>query len=196
MQSIIVKILLIAIPFIVYSQVGAPLYTGSQGIYTPTKSIKELRDLSKDIDSANTQAKGIASKAIALKNEYSKIKEEDKEKLSKMLPEKIDIVRLLDEVTYMTAQSGFEVGQIAYVKLEKTANEGNSREGYKISYEVKGNYPRFKRLIQNIENSLRIYTIPSISFSGELEKDTQGVVTSVKETKYKVELETYVLNTQ
>ncbi len=196
MQSIIVKILLIAIPFIIYSQVGAPLYTGSQGLYTPTKSIKELQNLSKDIDSANVQAKSIAGKAVVLKNEYSKITEEDKEKLSKILPEKIDIVRLLDEVTYIAAQSGFEVGQIAYVKLEKTGSDSTSRDGYKISYEVKGNYQRFKRLVQNIENSLRIYSVPAVSFTGELEKDQLGVVTGAKETKYKVELETYVLNTQ
>ena len=182
MSPLITKALLIVLPVVLYFQVMKPMYTGIGSLYSPEKSIPELRMLDDQYDATIVQAQQLVSQADDLKNQYANLSDDTKMKLKVMIPEKIDQVRLVDEVNAIIEKSGFTSIDISSTEV---TNLGKGKSGYAVSFSTKGTYPKFKELVTNLQKSLRLYTISSVNFS------IPQIPTDL--TSFQIRLETYYL---
>ena len=159
-----------------------PLYTGMGGIMQPEKSVKDLMKLNAQYDEAISKAESIMDQSKSLKSQYERVSDEEKKKMTIMVPDSIDKVRLLNEVLGLARDAGFLLSDLSYSDLGVLPG---GKSGAAISFSVKTTYPRFKSLMKNFEESMRLYSIDSVTFSApEKESDL---------TSYQVRLQTYYL---
>jgi restriction endonuclease S subunit len=162
MSPLLFRTLLILIPVVLYYEIISPLYSGGGTLYSPERSITELRDLSSQYDATLAQADSLAQQAEKLQSQYNHISDDTKQKLAVMIPENIDPVRLIDEIDFILKKAGFTSLDIGYTD---TGSLDKGRTGYTISFSVKGNYTKFKDLLNTLEKSLRTFSVQAISFS-------------------------------
>ena len=161
----------------------SPFYKGGGIIYTPESSIKDLRIKNSEYDTTIAHAESLVGKAKKLETEYKNFPLEAKNDLEIRIPETVDTVRLINEVSTIIEKSDFAPGDISYQISENL--DGKGQNGYIISFTTKGTYPRFKTLIDNFEKSLRAYVIKNVNFSvPDTGKDL---------TTFQVRLETYYM---
>lgn len=182
MSKNLLSILLIIIPVVLYLLVIKPVYTGVGGVWQPTQSVKDLSTLNEQYSATLDQAETLASQAMELEKEYQSVSQEDRDKMKIMVPDSIDRVRLLNEVSLMGTRLGFTLNDLSYAEGSSLAA---GRGSATISFTVKTTYPRFKDLMDNFEKSLRLYTIQSVTFSAP---EKEGDLTS-----YQVKLDTYYI---
>ena len=110
--------------------------------------------------------------------DYAKVSDDDKQKMKIMVPDSIDKVRFLDEVSNMIEDAGFSA---------KTLNVAEGGTGdlpaYTVSFNVKSNYDNFKSLMDVFEKSMRLYSVQSVNFT----TSNEGLTT------YNATLSTYYL---
>ena len=173
---------LVVVSFATYYLVINPLYTGVGSIWQPTNGILALSTLNEQYESTLNQASSSSAMADELKNKYSSVPNELKEKLKIMLPSRVDPVRLISEVNNIANKKGLTLSNISY--NEKAATEGTV-SSYGVSFSVKTTYGKFKELMHDYETSLRLFTIKGVVFSVS-EKDSDLI-------NFQVRLETYYL---
>lgn len=161
MPTILTKILLLAVPVALYMLVWQPLYTGVGNIWQPEVGILGLRDESSQYDTAIIQAEGLKSRADQLLKEYSSVDDETKSRVKVMVPDTIEKVKFVSELSSVVKTAGFPAGKI-------TIEEGKIEDGklpYVFSFGGKGSYFGFKQIVAALESSLRIYKIKELRFS-------------------------------
>ncbi|MEN9337967.1 MAG: hypothetical protein RIQ41_281 [Candidatus Parcubacteria bacterium] len=182
MSKNLLNILLAVSTFALYYLLINPLYNGTGGVWQPEESIKMLRDLNGQYDETLRQANELYSQAETLRGQYSRISQDQKDMMKIMVPDSIDKVRLLSEVTNVAGLAGLKLENISYSDGSIAA----SGRGYAtISFSVKTTYEKFKELMYAFETSMRLFSIQSVSFSSPAE---DGQLTS-----YQVRLDTYFL---
>ena len=181
MSKNLLNLLLLVASFALYYVVLGPLWSGAGSVWQPSQGITTLKSLNVQYTDTISQAETLLSQAESLQKQYGNISEASKEKMALMVPNKVDPVRLLSEVSSIANQTGLTVGGLGYTELP----EGNGKGGYLISFNVKTNYEKFKELMYNYETSLRLFTVKNVSFTVP-EKDT-SIIT------FQVKLETYYI---
>lgn len=177
MSKNLLSLLLAVASFAVYYLLINPLYTGAGSVWQPEYSVESLQSLNKEYDVTLEQVNGLKAQANTLRTDYEKITDDQKQKMKLMVPDSVDKVRLLDEVSTMMQEAGFASQSL------NVAESGGQIPGYNISFNVKSNYDDFKSLMEVFEKSLRLYSVQSVNFSTP---DT-GLTT------YSVVLSTYYL---
>jgi hypothetical protein len=183
MSKSLLNLLLIVTIAAAYYLVINPLYTGSGGVWQPAQSVQSLRELDTQYDVTLAQADTLYSEAQTLQAQYANVSDDQKQKMSVMVPDSVDKIRLLDEVSGIAAQAGLTFENLAYSE-GTVAPSGLGSAG--ISFTVKTTYPKFKELMDDFEKSLRLYSIQSVSFSAP---GKEGDPTS-----YQVKLTTFYMN--
>jgi hypothetical protein len=182
MSKNLLSLLLLVATFAVYYLLIGPLYKGTGGVWQPTESVQSLMALNTEYDQTLALADSLYSQATSLQAQYSKISVDDKAKMAIMVPESIDKVRLLSEVSNLVESTGLTASDIG-------VTDGNSalpgRGVMNVSFTVKTNYPKFKELMDDVEKSMRLYSIQNVTFSAPAK---EGDLTS-----YQVQLQTYYL---
>lgn len=133
--------------------------------------------------SALTNSKEIISNRNALAEKYDSFSTADIEKLEKMIPDKVDNVRLVMDIAGIAAQSGITISKINVVENQTLPEEGVEQKLNTISlgFSFTADYTNMKEFMQNLEKSLRIVDVESIV----LKTDEKGLNT------YEVVLKTY-----
>ncbi len=196
MSKSIANLFLIIIITALYIFVINPLQKGDGTIVGLDKSISELSFQRNDLINNQEQVKNLTDKASKYESEYEILKkvelgksESAEQSLLAMIPKSVDPVRVEEEVSRILINRGFSLDSISYSQNGQTIN--NRYGSYNIIFTTKGDYKRFKDLINDFETSKRIYVIKSVSFSSPSVLDSKASTDSMP---FQVKLETYYMN--
>lgn len=182
MSPKLINILLIVSSFALYYLVIGPLWTGVGPIWSPSQGISTLMNLEKQYKDTANNADDLARQGEKLKSQYKAVSDETKQKMSIMVPQQIDKVRLLSEIDNIANQSGIALSNVSAVDV---VNVDKLKGSYNVSFGVKTTYTKFKEFMRNYENSLRLFTLESVNFTAPEKVDDL--------TDFKVVLKTYYL---
>lgn len=180
MSKNLLTLLLAVASFAVYYLAVGPIYNGTGGVWQPSASIQSLKVLNKQYDETLSQADTLLGQADQLRAQYMGLTEEQKSVMKIMVPDSIDKVRLLSEVSNVLLKSGFAPNDLSFADGVSSSSRGASA----ISFSVRTTYPKFKELMDDFEKSMRLFSVQSISFSSDKESDI---------STYQVKLETYFI---
>jgi hypothetical protein len=176
------KLLLAISTFAVYYLIISPLYTGAGTLWQPNQSIQALQSLNTQYDNTLVEATTLRQQAESLKAEYTQVSDEQKARMSVMVPTSIDRVRLLSEISSIINQTGLSVQDISVSDSVSTLDNTGA---VMVTFSVSTTYDSFKALMDKLEKSLRLFSVSSIAFtSPEKEGDL---------TRYTVRMETYYI---
>lgn len=177
-----------------------PLYTGATGEKDfAARSIQELKaDDTQYVDALDRTTKYELTRQNLL-NISRSISSADRAKLAKLLPDQIDTVRLIIDVSDVADNynlflqnigiSGEAEGSQSKSKAQPAGGsllaQGNTKyDSITLSFSVTGSYDDFFSFITDLEQSLRLVDIISVSFSSTGAVDSQ---------KYDFTVQTYKL---
>jgi Tfp pilus assembly protein PilO len=149
-----------------------PNYKGSGVVVESnlkTYGIKPLQDeYTKYQDAANNSTK-VVDNRIRLTDKNNKIKEIDKSKLLKLLPNNIDNVKLILEITDIAAKRNLSLKGISISGSTKTTEAiGPDNTPYgtlNLKFSVNTTYETFLILLNDLGTNLRLIDITDIGFS-------------------------------
>ncbi len=183
MSKNLLNLLLAVGTFSIYYLVISPLYTGVGSVWQPEQGITTLQSTNTQYDSTLLQVEGLYKQAETLRSQYASLSEESKQKMSVMVPEIIDPVRLVSEVSSIGLVSGVMLRDLDVTEL--SAVTGSARGGYRVGFTVDTTYTKFKELMHNFETSMRLFSIQGVSFTVSPKDDSI--------MSFQVKLETYTM---
>lgn len=166
--------------------------------YDATKRIQsDIQAYNQALDKANELQK----LRQALLSRYNTFNQSDIERLTKLLPDHVDNVRLLLDLDSFAGSQGFalqnvSISSTASANTSQTAAgvigaTGDSHESLTFGFATQGTYPAFVAFIEALEKSLRIVDIVSLSI--EPVEAPPGVTLPEPYYSYDVVLKTYWL---
>lgn len=179
-------------------------FTVTEKVIADGKAIQKVND---EYVSAIESAKKLIAVRDQVTRDYNNISEIDRERLSKMIPNSVDNIRLIIDLNDVARRHGFQLEGIKAVASTDSANNTApafnqvpgmpgvpSRvsiaepilDNVTVTFSVTAPYLQFKSFLQEIEANLRLMEITKLSMTAN---DT-GIYT------YKVELKTYWLRQQ
>ena len=149
-----------------------PNYKGSGAVVESdltTYGIKQLQDeYAKYQDTSNNSTKVVQNREV-LTAKNNNIKEADKNKLLKLLPNNIDNVRLILEITDIAARRNLSLKGISISGSTKTTEAiGPDKTPYgtlSLKFSVNTTYENFLNLLNDLETNLRLIDVTDIGFS-------------------------------
>ena len=164
---------------------------------------KDVQALNDQYNSAIDSAKKLISVRDQVIKDYSNVSDSDRQRLSKMIPNSVDNIRLIIDLNNVALHHGFVLENIkAAAAVSKTVAPTPSvpqganpnfvtiatpvLDTVNVSFDVKAPYLSFISFLQDLEANLRIMDVSSINMSIA----DNGVYS------YNVELKTYWLRQQ
>ncbi len=152
------------------------------------QKIEEIRAKSDEYENILASVADLTSKRDDLLLKYQAMPQADIDKLSKVLPNNVDTVRLALDFDTIASKYGISIKNIktSDTKEDNTATiiQATGPKPYQtvnVSFGFISNYDNFRKFLHDIEQSLRIIDISSLSFNaGE-----NGL------NDYKITVETY-----
>ena len=139
------------------------------GYVNPTyMNIKGLQQNKADYDIALSNSKELQSERDTLLAKYNSMSKSDLAKLSKLLPDNIDNIRLIIEIDDMAKTFGMRIRDFKTDTNQNTDTIGADNTPYgtlNLSFSTTAPYNTFLAFIHSLEESLRISNINSIQFS-------------------------------
>lgn len=172
------NILLIISSIVIYSYVIKPLYTGEDtGFWTPKESVQSLLLSKKQYVATINGIDEIKQEAKKIEKEYSVFDDTVKNNMIIMVPDSINEVKLLSELTKIANDVGFAI--------EGLSVKDKSGE-FSINFVIKTTYPKFKDFIARYEKSKRLLTLDSVAFT-PVEDEQEPI-------KFQITMTTYYMN--
>ena len=166
----IVSIILILISAGLFWGYVNPTYrkvTGSSVL--EEKSVQELRTDRLRYATALTKTREIEVARTGLLEKYNNIAEEDRDKLQKMLPDHVDSVRLILDINNIAAQYGMTLKNITLTDVggeEETLGPQEIRvEPVEFKFSVSGTYDTLRSFLVDVERSLRLIDVRTLTFA-------------------------------
>lgn len=136
------------------------------------QEIKVLRAQEGQYDSALTKSKELQATRDTLLGKYNTFASSDLERLTKLIPDNVDNVRLVLDLDGIAATYGMSIRNVLVsgsgVERAQRGAVGPSASPYEsvvLSFSVFSTYDDFIRFLEDLEQSLRIVDIISISFT-------------------------------
>lgn len=168
-------------------------FTFANPIYIEIGSLKAQ---SLSYDEALNNSKALETERDKLTKKYNTISKENLDKLSIMLPENVDNIRLILEIEKLAAPFGMVLKDIKYdssvAEVTKTSPGGISAPGsaapssrkdygtWELQFKTSGTYNNFLNFMKSLESNLRVVDIASIEFSSI---DNQAISSSSQSSK-------------
>ena len=141
-------------------------------------NIQSLIKENGDYDETLKGIDDLVAKANSFQKQYGSLSDETKAELKIMVPDTVDSIKLLSELTNLADKAG--------IPLETIGIKDDNQGEYSIGFSVQTTYTKFKQFITYWEKSMRLLTLQSVAFSpGKTDEDT---------IKFNVSLSTYYLN--
>ncbi|MCR4334272.1 MAG: hypothetical protein NUV47_00880 [Patescibacteria group bacterium] len=129
------------------------------------QKVKELQATNAEYNKAIEQSNQLLEVRDGLLDKYNSFRPEDLNRLEKLLPDNIDNVRLIIDINSITSKYG---SSIKNVKLSTPSiDTERSDSGYKtmiLSFALNASYDNFLNILGDLERSLRLLDVISISF--------------------------------
>jgi Tfp pilus assembly protein PilO len=169
MKSRVVPVLLVILAIALFAAVTYPAYSDER------EGVKALQ--AKHAENAQTLelAAELTEKREDLRKRYSKIKDEERALLAKLLPSTVDNVRLVNEVYAMARRHGVVIANVA-VGQEASDGEKQSRTAaadvasrartygvLPVSFGARASYGDFEAFLRELELSLRLVDVRSVA---------------------------------
>ena len=178
----------------------APLYN----------DVKELRAQVASFDEALANSKALDAEREKLTTKYNSISQDDLKKLSVLLPDSVDNIRLILEIEKIASPYGMTLKDVKYsTKEEATKTPGGAKVlssasatkraygDWDLEFSTTGTYANFTHLIKDLEHNLRIVDLTSVEFSSDTGTGTGVGVALVQNSndlyKYNLKIKTYWL---
>lgn len=194
MFKYIIPIILVVISVLVFVFFTNPLYG----------DVKVLRERSSSYESALGNAKNLQAVRDDLLTKYNGFSQENISRLQKLIPDNVDNIRLILEIQGIASNYGMQIKNVKYdakaaagVTSNVPQNAAASREqsvGYgtfDMEFSTEGSYTNFVNFVRDIEQSLRIVDITSVTFSSIDGINPQNIANNVY--KYDFKIKTYWL---
>ena len=154
-------------------------------------NIQTLRTQAAEYDRALTQSKALLAQRDSLKTKYDSISPENLDKIKKLAPDSVDNVRLIIDINGIATRRGMTIRGIkiqsnagSSAKQGSLGPDNNPYGSIVLSFSVTAPYDVFKGFLQDLERSLRVVDIQSLSFTASDKTDSYD---------YNVALKTYWL---
>ncbi len=179
MRSIISTILILA--------AIAVFYFGANPLYKDTKTLKlQAAEYNKALDNS-AHLRQIRNDLVARYNSFDKT---SVDRLQKMLPDSVDNIRLILDINGIAAKYGMSIKNIKISQIQTAASApgtGQSPLGsIQLSFSVVSPYENLQPFLKDLENSLRLVNITSLSFNANANDNSGSFI-------YNLTLETYWL---
>lgn len=171
-MKFIAPIILIAVAIAAFFLLAMPMFGDLSALRAEIASYNEALGNSKALENERDK---LAAK-------YNSFRPEDLSRLTKLLPENADNIRLILEIEQLAAPYGMAVSDVKYSTpdLATGANAGSvvaQRAATKqaarnfgvmeLEFTVSGTYDDFISFTKDLENNLRIVDITSVTFSSD-----------------------------
>ncbi len=184
MSKTLLNLLLIITSVACYYIIISPIYFGGGYVYDvpADQSIIKLREFKNSNEEDSNKLKEAIVKINDLKKEYEGIDQYTQDRLNIMIPDSINNVRLMSEITTLMSSFGLPASGISITKeVEDKKLPGIGI--YSISFSTKGSYFDLKDLLSKLETSMRLFSVQSVSFSPS-EKPDEPMTVSIKMNTY------------
>jgi len=143
--------------------------------YTFTNSqyrdVRELSNLASEYRGVLNNISQIVELKDSLLVTYATIPKNEIDRMNKVLPDNVNIVRLAHDLDNMASKYGISLkdiqtsgGSSADANLIVLPENESSYKSATVTFSFISNYNNFKRFLQDIERNLRIMDVKSISF--------------------------------
>lgn len=152
---------LVAIAIILFFSYVQPTYHDVQAM-----RVEKAR-----LDAALAKADEVSKAREDLSKRYGAITKENKDNLLKMLPNNVDNIPLILDIQGVAKKYGMIPQDIKYDVPRQTSQQNVAVQGQKeygtfdLEFSVVSTYPNFTKFLNEIEQSLRIVDISSITFA-------------------------------
>lgn len=207
MRFIIPTILLIisiAMLSVLFSQSATKsISLGGWSLAVPSyPQIKELQAEKTQYESALANSRKLQEERDTLGKKYNAIPPESLNRLSKFIPDSADNIRLIIDIQRIAQAYGLSLSSIRYdagqtsaapaplapAAPSAVAAASNDYGTFNLEFSVSASYENFLKFIKDLESSLRLVDIQSITFT----TDTSSPIDTGR-TLYTVKLSTYWL---
>lgn len=170
MKSRTVPFLMLVLAIALFAAVTYPAYTDeTHGV----KALQAKRD--ENAQTLNLAAE-LAEKRDDLRKRYSRIKDEERTFLAKLLPSTVDNVRLVNEIYAMAKRRNIDIGNVSVgdesssetergrrTAASDVATQSRSYGVLPVSFSAKASYGDFGAFLRDLELSLRLVDVRSLS---------------------------------
>lgn len=131
--------------------------------------VKLLRGEEAEYDEALTRSEELIAVRDALLSTYNTFPTRDLERLSRILPDSVDNVRLILDIDSIAAQYGMALQNIGIADASVDSNELGADTSpigaIEVSFAVRSSYGSFREFLMDIEDSLRVVDITALSIT-------------------------------
>jgi dsDNA-binding SOS-regulon protein len=142
------------------------------GIKAKYQDIKVINTEIEEYDKANDSAKKLAEKRDELTNTFNSFNDTQKSRLVTFLPDNIDPIRFILEMEGVGKKLGMPVKNARYSQTKIVADtdqkisDTESKFGlFTFEFTTEGSYDNFVKLLGQLENSLRLIDVVSVSIT-------------------------------
>ncbi len=155
-------------------------FTYTSGVWANAVAVKAVND---DYSSAIANSEKLISQRDSVLKDYNNISADDRSNLDKMLPNTVDNIRLVIDLTNIGLQHGFSLKNVtasAKASNDSTSNSGQianfasthgsignisipTLDTVSVSFSVSAPYQQFISFMQDIEANLRIMDITHLT---------------------------------
>jgi Tfp pilus assembly protein PilO len=140
--------------------------------------LQAIRQVNAQYEQALENSEKLIKVRDAVKDNYNKIGIDDQERLEKILPDNVDNVRLIIDISGVAARHGIVMKNVktttpkdasepvANPGIDQVSGDGSTQSTYStvtLSFDVSSNYQNFLNFLKDIEASLRIIEISKIT---------------------------------
>lgn len=168
------------------------------------EKVKTLRQEVSAYDNALNNSKALESERDKLVTKYNAIDQGNLDKISKMLPDSIDNIRLILEIEKIASPYGMTLKDVKYEDTKKEEEDTTPLAGadneainedygiWNLEFSTEGNYNNFIKFTKDMEKNLRLVDISSIGFSASDNLNSKSS-SSNDVYKYNFKIKTYWL---
>jgi Tfp pilus assembly protein PilO len=165
-----------------------PTYQGTSTANCPSSdptypwkgcTVKKLKELSTEYDTALTNSRELQEKRDALGVTYNSLSKDDLTRLSQLLPDNADNIRLIINIQQMAQSYGLTLATIKFDAAQNATGPGAlssasaadvaaaSRDygSFDFTFSTTATYENFLTFMKDVESNLRLTDIESVDFS-------------------------------
>ncbi|MDP4020733.1 MAG: hypothetical protein Q8P58_01680 [Candidatus Adlerbacteria bacterium] len=164
MARLIFPVLLVASAIGLFTLYTNPAYQGIKDLQKQVASYDEALDKSQELKRTRDQL-------ISRRNTFPA---ESLQKLEKILPDNVDNIRLIIDINSIAARHSLSIKNLELGTVSDSASSGNALAvgssgsavgSVDLGFTVSASYDNFLSFLQDLEHSLRVVDIESMSFS-------------------------------
>ena len=138
------------------------------------KDVQALQDQKQSFDAAVNNANQLTEKRNELVAKMNSFSADDMLRLSKLVPDYVDNVRLIMEVDRIALKYGMSLREVQVLGVSSAQIKASSGaigvvskdyDNVILSFSVSSTYPVFKKFLNELENNLRITDVDRVMFS-------------------------------